>query len=43
MLVWIRWRIWRLKCAYNLSKDENIKKQIDKLEEAIRIKIEAKR
>ena len=39
----LRKRLRGLKCAYNLSKDENIKKQIDKLEEVIRIKMEAER
>ena len=31
-------RLRGLKCAYNLSKDESIKEQIDKLEEIIKIK-----
>ena len=31
----LRKRLRGLKCAYNLSKDENIKEQIDKLEEII--------
>ena len=34
----LRKRLRCLKCAYNLSKDENIKEQIDKLEEIIKIK-----
>ena len=34
----LRKRLRGLKCAYNLSKDENIKEQIDKLEEIIKIK-----
>ena len=34
----LRKRLRGLKCAYNLSKDESIKKQIDKLEEIIKIK-----
>ena len=34
----LRKRLMGLKCAYNLSKDETIKEQIDKLEEIIKIK-----
>ena len=34
----LRKRLRGLKCAYNLSKDENIKEQIDKLENIIKIK-----
>ena len=34
----LRKRLRGLKCAYNLSKDESIKEQIDKLESIIRIK-----
>ena len=34
----LRKRLKGLKCAYNLSKNESIKEQIDKLEEIIRIK-----
>ena len=34
----LRKRLRGLKCAYNLTKDENIKGQIDKLEEIIKIK-----
>ena len=34
----LRKRLRGLKCAYNFSKDENIKEQIDRLEEIIRIK-----
>ena len=34
----LRKRLSGLKCAYNLSKDESIKEQIDKLEEIIKIK-----
>ena len=34
----LRKRLMGLKCAYNLSKDERIKGQIDKLEEIIKIK-----
>ena len=34
----LRKRLRVLKCAYNLSKDESIKEQIDKLEEIIKIK-----
>ena len=34
----LRKRLRGLKCAYNFSKDENIKEQIDKLEEIIKIK-----
>ena len=34
----LRKRLRGLKCAYNLTKDENIKKQIEKLENIIKIK-----
>ena len=34
----LRKRLRGLKCAYNFSKDENIKEQIDRLEEIIKIK-----
>ena len=34
----LRKRLRGLKCAYNLTKDESIKKQVDKLEEIIKIK-----
>ena len=34
----LRKRLRGLKCAYNLTKDETIKKQVDKLEEIIKIK-----
>ena len=34
----LRKRLRGLKCAYNLSKDESIKEQIDKLEGIIKIK-----
>ena len=34
----LRKRLRGLKCAYNLSKDETIKEQIDKLEGIIKIK-----
>ena len=34
----LRKRLMGLKCAYNLSRDESIKNQIDKLEEVINIK-----
>ena len=34
----LRKRLRGLKCAYNLSKDESIKEQVDKLEEIIKIK-----
>ena len=34
----LRKRLMGLKCAYNLSKDESIKEQIDKLEKIIKIK-----
>ena len=34
----LRKRLRGLKCAYNLSKDESIKEQIDRLEEIIKIK-----
>ena len=39
----LRKRLRGLKCAYNLSKDETIKEQIQKLEEIIRIKMEVER
>ena len=39
----LRKRLRGLKCAYNLSKDESIKEQIDKLEEVIRIKMEVEK
>ena len=39
----LRKRLNGLKCAYNLSKDESIKEQIDRLEEIIRIKMEVER
>ena len=39
----LRKRLRGLKCAYNLSKDESIKEQIDKLEEIIKIKMEVER
>ena len=39
----LRKRLMGLKCAYNLSKDENIKEQIDRLEEIIKIKMEVAR
>ena len=39
----LRKRLRGLKCAYNLSKDESIKEQIDKLEEIIKIKEEVHR
>ena len=39
----LRKRLRGLKCAYNLSKDESIKEQIDKLEEIIKIKMEVAR
>ena len=39
----LRKRLMGLKCAYNLSKDESIKEQVDKLEEIIRIKMEVER
>ena len=38
----LRKRLRGLKCAYNLSKDETIKEQIDKLENIIKIKMELK-
>ena len=38
----LRKRLMGLKCAYNLSKDETIKEQIDKLENIIKIKMEVK-
>ena len=34
----LRKRLMGLKCAYNLTKDESIKEQINKLEEIIKIK-----
>ena len=34
----LRKRLRGLKCAYNLTKDESIKKQVYKLEEIIKIK-----
>ena len=34
----LRKRLRGLKCAYTLTKDESIKKQVDKLEEIIKIK-----
>ena len=34
----LRKRLRGLKCAYNFSKDESIKEQINKLEEIIKIK-----
>ena len=34
----LRKRLMGLKCAYNLTRDENIKEQIDKLENIIKIK-----
>ena len=39
----LRKRLMGLKCAYNLSKDESIKEQINKLEEIIKIKMEVAR
>ena len=39
----LRKRLRGLKCAYNLSKDESIKEQIDKLEEVIKIKMEVEK
>ena len=39
----LRKRLRGLKCAYNLSKDETIKEQIDKLENIIKIKMEVAR
>ena len=39
----LRKRLMGLKCAYNFSKDESIKEQIDRLEEIIRIKMEVER
>ena len=39
----LRKRLRGLKCAYNLTKDESIKEQIDKLEGIIRIKMEVER
>ena len=35
----LRKRLRGLKCAYNFSKDESIKEQIDKLENIIKIKM----
>ena len=34
----LRKRLRGFKCAYNLTKDESIKEQVDKLEEVIKIK-----
>ena len=39
----LRKRLRGLKCAYNLTKDESIKEQIDKLENIIKIKDEVER
>ena len=39
----LRKKLRGLKCAYNLSKDESIKEQIDRLEEIIKIKMEVAR
>ena len=39
----LRKRLRGLKCAYNLSKDESIKEQIDKLDKIIEIKMEVAR
>ena len=39
----LRKRLRGLKCAYNLSKDESIKEQIEKLEEIIKIKMEVEK
>ena len=39
----LRKRLRGLKCAYNLTKDESIKEQIDRLEEIIRIKMEVEK
>ena len=39
----LRKRLRGLKCAYNLTKEESIKEQIDKLEEIIKIKMEVAR
>ena len=39
----LRKRLMGLKCAYNLTKDESIKEQINKLEEIIKIKMEVER
>ena len=39
----LRKRLRGLKCAYNLTKDEGIKEQIDKLENIIKIKEGAER
>ena len=39
----LRKRLRGLKCAYNLSKDESIKEQVNKLEEIIKIKMEVAR
>ena len=38
----LRKRLRGLKCAYNLTKDENIKGKINNLEEIIKIKMEVK-
>ena len=39
----LRKRLRGLKCAYNLSKYESIKEQIDKLENIIKIKMEVEK
>ena len=39
----LRKRLRGLKCAYNLTKDESIKEQIDRLENIIKIKMEVER
>ena len=39
----LRKRLRGRKCAYNLTKDESIKEQIDRLEEIIKIKMEVAR
>ena len=39
----LRKRLRGLKCAYNLTKDESIKEQIDKLENIIKIKMEVEK
>ena len=39
----LRKRLRGLKCAYNLSKDESIKEQIDRLEKIMKIKMEVAR
>ena len=39
----LRKRLRGLKCAYNLTKDESIKEQINKLEEIIKIKMEVEK